>query len=466
MTGTQTAKPNSLSSRDIAYQLHPYTNMATYPSVGPLIITRGEGIRVFDDSGKPYIDALAGLWCCNLGFGPIDRLTKAATEQMGAIPYYHTFAAKSTEPSILLAEKLVSMAPVPMSKVIFANSGSEANDTAIKLVWYYNNALGRPKKKKIISRIKAYHGVTVATASLTGLPNNHRDFDLPIANILHTSCPHHYRFAKDGESEEAFATRCAAEVDQLIQTEGPDTVAAMIGEPLMGAGGVIFPPATYWEKIQAVLKKHDVLLIADEVICGFGRTGNTWGSQTYGMKPDMLAMAKGLTAAYLPMSALLVSDAINQAIVKESEKIGVFGHGFTYGGHPTSAAVGLETQKLYEEWGVFENARKMTPVLQEGLRRFAGHPLVGEVRGIGMIGAIEMVKDKKTKEAFSPTAGVGAQCAKAAQARGLILRANVDTIPFCPPLVIDRAGIEETMNLFGQALDDTLSWARDKKLVA
>ena len=271
--------------------IHPYTNLKVHETEGPLVITGGDGVFVVDENGKKYLEGLAGLWCASLGFSE-RRLAEAAYRQMLKLPFYHTFAHKATDIGIELAEKLLSIAPVPMSKVFFVNSGSEANDTVVKLVWYYNNALGRPRKKKIISRTKGYHGVTVASASLTGLVNNHRDFDLPIANILHVECPHFYRFGLPGETEEAFASRMADSLEQRILSEGADTVAAMIAEPVMGAGGVLLPPATYWEKIQAVLRKYDVLLIADEVICGFGRTGEMWGSTTYGIKPDMISCAK------------------------------------------------------------------------------------------------------------------------------------------------------------------------------
>src|SRR5580693_5352174 len=289
--------------RDIATSIHPYTNLKQHETEGPLVITEGDGVFVRDEDGKTYLEALAGLWCVSLGFSE-KRLAEAAYRQMLKLPYYHTFAHKAHDIGIELAEKLLSIAPVPMSKVFFVNSGSEANDTVVKLVWYYNNALGRPAKKKMISRTKAYHGVTVASASLTGLPNNHRDFDLPLDKIIHVECPHFYRFGLPGETEEAFATRMADSLEQRILSEGPETVAAFIAEPIMGAGGVIVPPATYWEKIQAVLKKYDVLLVADEVICAFGRTGDMWGSTTYRITPDMLTCAKALSSAYLPIGAV------------------------------------------------------------------------------------------------------------------------------------------------------------------
>ena len=324
---TPNPAPNSAAARDIAYTLHPYTNLKQHQESGPLVITGGQGVRVRDENGKTYIEGMAGLWCTALGWSE-ERLVEAATRALRQLPFYHGFGGKAAAPTIDLAEKLIGMAPVPMSKVFFANSGSEANDTAIKLIWYYNNALGRPEKKKIISRTRGYHGVTLAAASLTGLPANHRDFDLPLARILHTDCPHHYRFALEGESEEDFATRLAQNLEQLIVDEGPETIAAMFVEPVMGAGGVIVPPATYFDKIQPVLEKYDILLVADEVICAYGRTGNMWGCQTYGIQPDMITTSKALSSGYLPISALMISEAIYQGMVTESEKIGVFGHGF------------------------------------------------------------------------------------------------------------------------------------------
>ncbi len=450
-------RPNSLASRDVAYVLHPYTNARKHERDGPLIITEGKGVHVFDDQGTKYIEGLAGLWSTALGFGE-ERLVQAAATQMRKLPFYHNFAHKSIEPTIELAERLIELAPVPMSKAFFANSGSEANDSAIKLLWYYNNAVGRPEKKKIISRMRAYHGVTIAAASLTILPFNQIDFDLPIDRIIHSGCPHHYRFAEAGESEEDFATRRAEELEQLILEEGPETIAAMIGEPVMGAGGVIVPPRSYWPKIQAVLEKHDILLIADEVICGFGRTGNTWGCQTFGIRPDIMTMAKALSSSYLPISAVLISDPIYQAIADNTAKIGSFGHGFTYGGHPVSAAVALETLKIYEERNLFGHVQQVMGRFQDGLRGFEDHPLVGEVRGVGLIGGIELVADRATKQPFEPAGAVGGYLAQCAQEHGLIIRAMGDVIGFCPPLIISEDEIDEMIAATGKALDDTLEW--------
>ena len=404
-----TQHPNSPESRDIATLVHPYTNLKKHQETGPTIMRRGEGIRVFDDTGKGYIEGMAGLWCASLGFAE-ERLVAAATKQMQELPFYHLFASKSHHPAIELAERLLALSPVPMSKVFFANSGSEANDTVVKMVWYFNNALGRPEKKKIISRLRGYHGVTVAAASMTGLPANHIDFDLPIQNIIHTLCPHHYRYGEDGESEEDFATRMADSLEEQILEEGPDTVAAFIAEPVMGAGGVIVPPRTYFDKIQAVLRKYDVLFIADEVICGFGRTGNMFGTETYNLKPDIMTMAKALSAAFMPISAVMMNDRVFDVISANSAKVGTFGHGFTYSAHPVPAAVALETLKIYEERDIVGHVQSVSGRFLQRLQQCAAHPLAGEVRGVGLIAAVELVQDKATKKPFDPAVGLGGVC--------------------------------------------------------
>lgn len=445
---------NSNAVRDIAHVLHPYTDHRAHAKNGPLVITRGEGVRVFDDQGKEYIEAVAGLWCASLGFDN-KRLVDAAYKQMQKLPFYHAFTAKSHEPLIDLSEMLIERSPCPMSKVFYANSGSEANDTAIKMIWYANNAMGRPEKKKIISRLKAYHGITIASGSLTGLPANHKMFDLPIDRILHVSTPHHYHGAKPGESEEDFATRLAEELEATILREGPETVAAFFAEPVMGAGGVMIPPATYFEKIQAVLRKYDVMFVADEVICGFGRTGNYWGSQTYSITPDIITCAKALSASFLPISAIIINDRVFQALADGSQTIGTWGHGFTYSGHPVAAAVAVETLKIYDEMNIVGHVRTTGPHLQQRLReRFAGHPLVGEVRGVGMVGAIELVADKAAHKNFDPSLKIGPRMIKAGEAEGVILRglAN-DTVAFSPPLIMTTAEIDEMVERTGRALD-------------
>jgi 4-aminobutyrate--pyruvate transaminase len=409
---------------------------------------------------------MSGLWCTALGFGE-EALIEAATEQMRKLSYEHLFAFKSHEPAIALAEKLKEISPIPVSKVLFAASGSEANDSQVKLIWYYNNARGLPEKKKIISRVKAYHGVTLAATSLCGLAANHRDFDAPFAFALHTDCPHHYRFAQDGESEEDFATRLAKSLEALIERENPRTISAFIAEPFQGAGGCIFPPRTYFEKIEPILKKHDILFIDDEVITGFGRTGNYWGCETYGFRPSTISLAKALTSAYLPLSAVLIPDFIYEAMLEESRKIGTFGHGFTYGGHPVSCAVALKAIELYEARDIVGHVRRVAPRFLARLARLAERPFVGEAKGIGLVGAIELVADKKTKRAFELTRAVGAQCAAFCQARGLIARPLLgDRVSLCPPLVITETEIDEMFDRFERGLSDLEAWIHKEGLVA
>ncbi len=449
---------------DISYQLHPYTNARQHESNGPLIIDRGEGVWVYDDQGNAYIEGMAGLWCTALGFSE-PRLVKAATAQLERLPFYHTFNGKSTAPATELAARLAQLAPLETGKVIYSNSGSAANDTAIKLVWYYNNALGRQRKKKIISRLKAYHGVTLATASLTGLPNNHQDFDLPIDNVLHTACPHHYRYAAPGESETDFASRLATELEQLIVQEDPDTIAAFIGEPVMGAGGVLVPPASYWDKIQAVLKKYDILLIADEVICGFGRTGHLFGCETFGIRPDIMTVAKQLSSAYLPIAATLINDHVYQVIADNSARIGTLGHGFTYGGHPVSAAVALETLKIYQERDIVSRVQGIAPRLQQGLQALGQHPLVGEVRGVGLMAALELVANQASRAPFPQPGQVGNYMVQRAQEHGLIVRSIGDALAFCPPLIISETEIDLLLDRVRQALDETWHWTRTQDLI-
>ena len=462
---TPPALANSAAARDIANVLHPYTDLHMHQETGPMVIARGEGVRVWDDSGREYIESVAGLWCASLGFSN-ERLAKAAYNQMMKLPFYHAFTAKSHEPLIDLSEMLIQRAPVPMSKVFFANSGSEANDTAIKMAWYYNNALGRHAKKKMIGRIKGYHGITLAAASLTGLPYNHRSFDLPLPGFFHTMTPHHYHAAEPGETEEAFATRCAEALDALIIAEGPDTVAAFIAEPVMGAGGVIIPPRTYFPKIQAVLRKHDVLMIVDEVICGFGRTGSYWGSQTFGIEPDILTCAKALSASFLPISAVMVNDRVFQALASESHAIGTFGHGYTYSGHPVPAAVAVETLKIYDEMDIVNQVNTVGPVLQSELkRRFEGHELVGEIRGVGMIAAVELVADRAARRNFDPAAKVGARLVKLCEHHGVIARTLPnDSLAFSPPLIMTAEEVMAMLDGVGRALDDLTVQLRREKI--
>jgi 4-aminobutyrate--pyruvate transaminase len=389
---------------------------------------------------------------------------QAAAQAMRRLSFTSVFGGKSHDGVIELSEKLKELAPCPASKVLFGASGSEANDMQVKLTWYYNNALGRPNKKKIIARLRGYHGVTVASGSLTGLPMVHTDFDLPIKNILHTSCPHYYRGGMEGETEDQFTDRMASDLDDLIQKEGPDTVAAFIAEPVMGAGGVVVPPLSYFPKINAVLAKYDVRFISDEVICGFGRTGNWFGAQTFGMKPTSISMAKAITSAYFPMSAITIEEPLYDAMVEESKKIGVFGHGYTYTAHPVGCAVALKAIEIYQRDKIVEHVRKVAPVFLSRLNKLGEHPLVGEARGVGLIGALELVADKKTKRAFVPKQAVGATCVEFLQELGLINRSMGDSVAFCPPLIITTDEIHEMFDMVGAALDKTEAWVRKEGL--
>jgi 4-aminobutyrate---pyruvate transaminase len=445
-------KPNSDAARDIAYHVHAQTNLDAHLKDGPFIVVKGDGASVIDDAGRRYIDAMAGLWSASLGFSE-KRLAEAAYRQMLELPYCSTFAHRTSPVLIELSERLVTMAPAGLTRALYANSGSEAIDTALKLVWYFWNASGKPEKKKVIAREKAYHGSTIASASLTGLPRMHADFDLPIARILRAPCPHYWKGATPGETEEAFAARMVAETEAIILREGADTVGAFFAEPLQGAGGVIPPPRGYFEGVQDLCRKHDLLFIADEVICGFGRTGNMWGSETYGLKPDMLTCAKALSASYMPIAALLVNERVFAAMVEESRKITLFGHGFTYSGHPVAAAVALETLKIYEERDIVAMARARAPILQDGLHQYAEHPLVGEVRGVGMIAGVELAEDRSGRKPFDAARGAGVVVQAEAKARGVLVRALGDTIAFCPPLMIPPDDLSAVVAKFGEALD-------------
>lgn len=454
------ALPNSPHARDKAYALHPYTNARAHERLGPTIIDSGKGIYVRDDRGNEYIEGLAGLWSVAVGFGE-ERLVEAAAKQMRRLPYYHSFSHKANNPAIDLAEKVANLSPAGLNHVFFANSGSEANDTVVKLLWYFNNACGRSHKKKIISRLRGYHGITVASGSMTGLPWNHRDFDLPLQNFLHTACPHHYRYAWEGESEEEFASRLAGQLEQLILAEGPETIAAFIGEPVMGAGGVLVPPRTYWQKVQAVCRKYDVLIVADEVITGFGRTGRMFGCELFDIKPDILVLSKQITSSYLPLSAVVISDDLYAGIADNSERLGNFGHGFTASGHPVATAVGLENIRIIEEDGLVANAAAMGERLQRGLRDLYGHPMVGEVRGVGLIAAVELVADPAKKRGFDPLGKVGAAFFERGHGHGLIVRAVQDSIALCPPLIITAEQVDEVLKRFRLTLDETYKWSRE-----
>lgn len=441
--------------KDIAHVVHPYSNLDAHDTRGPTVITRGEGCYVYDEHGKRYLEGMSGLWCASLGFSE-KRLVDAAMAQFNTLPYYHLFNHRSHPPGIALAEALTAAAPAGLNHVLFANSGSEANDAAVKLVWYYNNLLGRPQKKKIISRLYGYHGVTVASGSLTGLVHVHRDFDLPIAQVLHTDCPSYYHFGQPGETEAQFTDRLAHNLEQMILKEGPETVAAFIAEPINGSGGVIVPPAGYFERIQAILKKYDVLFIVDEVICGFGRTGQMFGCDSFQLTPDMMTVAKGLSGAYQPISGLLLTDQINDTLKAGSRKHGAFAHGLTYAAHPVAAAVALETLNIYRDRKIVAHVQSVAPYFLERLHALAGHPLVGQVRGMGLLAAVEITADKAAKTPFPPQAGIGAWIQARAMEHGVIVRAIANCVALCPPLISERQHIDELVDGLAKALDEAL----------
>lgn len=444
--------------------IYPTTNLKVTET---LTIERGEGAYVYDSNGKQYLEALAGLWCTSLGYNNRE-LIDTTTEQMGKLSYSHMFGGKTHQVGIDLADKLAAMVPVENAKVFFGNSGSDANDTHIKMLRYYFNAIGKPEKFKIISRERSYHGVTVAAASLTGLPPNHTNFDLPFdaLGVLRTDAPHYYRNALPGETEDQFVDRIVNNLEQLILAEGADTIAAFIAEPITGASGVIVPPKGYYEKIQAVLNKQGILFWADEVITGFGRTGNDFGSTTVGIeKPAMMTLAKQLSSAYMPISASVIRGDMYEAMIEPSAKVGVFGHGYTYSGHPVACAVALKTLEIYERDNIFGHAAELGSYMQKRLREFLDHPLVGEVRGEGMIAAVEMVANKQTGQAFDGGA-VGAFAMQACQNHGMITRAvAANSLAFCPPLIVTEAQIDEMIEKLAKALDDTLEFVTKEDLL-
>jgi L-2,4-diaminobutyrate transaminase len=444
-----------LADLDRRYLFHPFTALAEHEQAGPLVIVRGEGVYVEDDRGNRYIDAMAGLWCVNAGYGRRE-IADAMHAQALKLPYYHSFSSMASEPPILLAEKLVEMAPVPMSKVFFGNSGSDANDTQVKLVWYYNNARGKPAKKKIVARERGYHGVTIASASLTGLASTHGGFDVPLPFVKHTTAPHRLWEGAPGMSDEAFVKKLVGDLEALIEREGPETIGAMIMEPVMGAGGVIVPPDGYYAAIQRMLDRHDILLIADEVICGFGRLGTMFGTEMMGMRPDLITIAKGVTSAYVPLSGCLVSEKVWRTIVDEGARFGAFGHGYTYTAHPVAAAAALANLRIIDEEGLVDAAEESGRVMHERLAEaFREHPLVGDIRGLGLIGAVEFVAGRDPPTRFDPGLKVGARIVKAARDRGVISRALPlsDAMAFSPPLTISPDEIGEMVERCREAAD-------------
>ncbi len=441
-----------LSQADVGHHLHHFTNLEAHESQGPIMITEGRGIHVRDEQGRWYIEGVAGLWCAGLGFSEA-RLGAAAAAQFATLPYSHVFSHRSHGPAAELAQALTRIAPMPDARAFFVNSGSEAIDAAIKFVWYYHNARKQPKKRKFIARQRAYHGVTVAGAALTGLPYAKDGFNLPHDHVVHVGTPHYYGYAQAGESEEQFTDRLVAEIAQLIETEGADNIGAFVAEPVMGAGGVLLPPVGYFPKVQALLRQHDILFIADEVICGFARTGKMWGSQRFDITPDLVTCAKQLSAAYLPIGAVLLSGALYETLREQSAKLGVFGTGNTYGAHPVAAAVALETLRIYEQDGIVAHVQSLEAQFRARIEALGTHQHVGHARAVGLLGAIELVADKSSKTAFDPAQKTAPRLAAAMMEEGVIVRPTPgDSIGFCPPMIITSTELDEMFDRVQRAL--------------
>ncbi len=442
--------------KDRKFLFHPMTNLAAHEKTGPpMTIVEGHGATVIDRTGRSYLDAMAGLWCVNVGYSH-PEMAEALRTQALKLPYFHAFSSMGTDLPAQLSERLIGMAPVPMSKVFYGNSGSDANDTQAKLVWYYNNVLGRPEKKKIISRHRGYHGVTVLSGGLTGLKNLHDGFDLPLPMIRHVRPPHRLWERAPGATDDEFATTLAAELERLILDEGPETVAAMIAEPVMAAGGVIVPPDSYFPKIQEVLDRHDVLLIADEVVNGFGRLGVPFGSDALGIRPDLMTVAKGITSAYVPLSAVLVSEKVWKVLLEGSAKYGSFGHGYTYSAHPLAAAAAMTNLDIIEREGLIAQVATKGALLHELLHAaFDDHPNVAEVRGKGLMAAVEFVESRDPLRAFDPQGGFAGAVTRAALEEGVITRAlpAADTVSFSPPFVTTEDELERMVTGVRAALD-------------
>lgn len=444
--------------------LYPTTNLT---AVEQLIIARAEGVYVYDTAGKQYLEGMSGLWCAALGYGNTE-LIACAEQQMRSLSYTHLFGGKTHPSAIALADKLAAMLPMDNARVFFGNSGSDANDTQLKLLRYYFNAIGRPEKRKIITRERAYHGVTVAAGALTSLPANLTHFDPPLdaLGILRTDHPHYYRGRLEGENEAQFVDRITGNLEQLILREGANTIAAFIAEPITGASGVIVPPAGYYEKVQDILQRHDILFWSDEVITGFGRTGEDFGSNTMHIqRPAMMSLAKQLSSAYFPISAAAICGELYEPMVEPSARVGVFGHGYTYGGHPVGCAVTLKTLEIYQRDNIFQHAAAMGDYLHQRLQVFTTHPLVGEVRGRGLIAAIELVADKATGAAFAD-GSIGSYAAQRCQEYGLVVRAVAgNSIALCPPLIISAPQIDEIVDKLDRALQDTLAFAHSENML-
>jgi L-2,4-diaminobutyrate transaminase len=465
--GVIMSKPtDDYRAMDRASVLHPFTHARDYASgaTESCVVDSGSGVRIRDTDGRELIDGFGGLYCVNVGYGRAE-VADAIAAQARKLAYYHSYAGHTTEALARLSSRLVALAPGRMSKVFYGLSGSDANETNAKLVWYYNNLRGLPKKKKIISRERGYHGCSVVSGSMTGLSFYHDHMDLPLPIVRHAGVAHHYWGASSGESELDFSQRRASELEQQILAEGPETVGAFIAEPVLGTGGLIPPPAGYWDAIQPVLRRHDVLLIADEVICGFGRIGTPFGSHRYGIQPDLITAAKGLTSAYVPMSASIIGERIWEIIREAAPKVGAFSHGYTYSGHPLGAAAANVCLDIVEREDLAGNAERVGSYLLAQLRDSLGaHEFVGEVRGVGMLAAVEFVADRNAKRRFDPALKVGARLSAAARKRGLITRAmpHGDILGFAPPLVLRREDVDTIVAITTDAVAEVTAQVKQE----
>lgn len=444
-------KPQSWEARAEEYSLYGFTDMPTIHDRGTVVLTHGEGPYVVDVHGKRYLDSNSGLWNMVAGFDH-PGLTRAAQDQYARFPGYHAFFGRMSDQTVMLSEKLIQVSPFDHGRVFYTNSGSEANDTMVKILWFLHGSEGNTKRRKILTRWNAYHGVTAVSASMTGKPYN-EVFGLPLDGFIHLTCPHYWREGKDGESEEEFVQRLATELEDVIAREGADTIAGFFAEPVMGAGGVIVPAKGYFQAIQPILQKHGIPLISDEVICGFGRTGNTWGCETFGFAPDAIISSKNLTAGYFPMGAVILGPDLSDRVEAAVERIAEFPHGFTASGHPVGCAVALKAIDVVMNEGLADNVKRLAPLFEERLKRLAENPNIGEYRGVGFMWALEAVKDKATKRPFDPEIQVSERIANACTDLGLICRPLGQAIVLCPPFMINETHLDEIFDKLEQALN-------------
>ena len=435
--------------------LHGFTDLKNLDSLGPIVLNQAKGIYVYDQNGKKYLDANSGLWNSVVGFDH-PRMIETAKKQYEKFSGYHSFFGRISEPAVQLADKLIEISPFSRGKVFFTNSGSEANDTTVKLLWFINRRKGNPQKRKIITRINSYHGVTAVSASMTGKPYN-SEFGLPLEGFIHSACPHYWKFGNEGESEEQFTLRMGQDLEDIIQKEGPDTIAGFFAEPVMGAGGVIPPSQGYFDIVQKILKKYDIPFIADEVICGFGRTGNLWGSQTYNIQPDIIIASKCITSGFFPLGAVILGERMTQQMMDASYEAEEFFHGFTAGGHPVGCALALEAIDIIINEKMIENVQRLETIFMGGLKKFEELDHIGEARGVGLMGALEMVQDKKTKRSFDGSISIGEKVANKCIENGLICRPLGPSIVLCPPFITSDDEMEIIFDTLNKTLNEVFS---------